>query len=266
MPAEWLPEEFRADPTVKDVPDLPTLIKNYKEAQSYMGQSIRIPGENAGEQDRAAFLDKLKAKVPSLVPTTDEKAVAKAFGVPEKPEEYVPPADVKLSDDELKGFRERAASLGLSKKQAEAALKAELQAKQQVEQSVVQNMQSIEKEWGAAAKDKLEKAATVAEKFGYDKDWIAGIKAGKVPLSALNPFLKMVDAIGGEGTQLGSNSSQKSGAVTPAEAERQLAELSKNPAFLNPRDPTFKHLQTEFLRLTALTMGLDKMPDPYQRR
>jgi len=51
--------------------------------------------------------------------------------------------------------------------------------------------------------------------------------------------------------------------VTPDEAERQLGELTKNPAFLNPKDPTHAHLQKEFLRLVALTQGLDKVPDPY---
>ena len=263
--ADWLPEEYKNDASVKDIPDVPTLIKSYKEAQSFIGSSIRVPSENASDADKQAFREKLRSKVPDLVPASDEKAVAKAFGVPEKPEEYTPPADVKLGEPELKAFQERAKSLGLSKKQAEAALKAELQAKQQAEQGVTENKAAIEKEWGAAAKDRVERVATVAEKFGFDKDWIAGVREGRVPLSALNPFFKMVEAIGGEGNNLGKNSNEKTSVATPDEAERQITELTKNPAFMNPKDPAFKHLQAEFLRLTALAAGHSKVPDPYVR-
>jgi len=205
--ADWLPEELKNDPVVKDIPDLPTLVKNYKEAQSYMGQSVRIPGENAGEADVKAFHEKLRTKVPDLILAKDEKSVAKAFGVPENLEEYVIPDEAKFSEEETQAFRARAKDLGLSKKQAELALQAELKQRTNAVTAVNENLAAIEKEWGAATKDRIEKIATVAERFGFDKDWVSGIRAGKVPLNALAPFQKMVDALGNEGNNLGKNSS-----------------------------------------------------------
>ena len=260
---EWLPEEFKDDAAVNKFKEPVELVKAYKEAQSFIGQSIRVPTENAGEADVNAFREKLKTKVPSLVDSKDEKGLARAFGVPEKAEEYAIPEEAKFTEEETKAFRERATSLGLSKKQADAVLKAELQQRTNAANAIKENLASIEKDWGAGTKERLEKIATVAERFGFDKEWIAGVRDGKVPLNALNPFFKMMNAIGAEGGELGKNNGFTSSKPTPEEAERQLAELSKNPAFLNPKDPTHAHLQKEFMRLTALTMGFDKVPDPY---
>ena len=39
--------------------------------------------------------------------------------------------------------------------------------------------------------------------------------------------IKMIEAIGGEGSELGKNSNEKTGIQSPAEAERQLSELAK---------------------------------------
>ena len=261
--AEWLPEEFKEDAAVNKFKEPVELVKAYKEAQSFIGQSIRIPSENAGEADINAFREKLKTKIPSLVDAKDEKGLARAFGVPEKAEEYTISEEAKFSEAETKAFRERAQALGLSKKQADVALKAELEARTKAATAVKENLAAVEKEWGAGTKERLDKIATVAERFGFDKEWVQGVRDGKVPLNALNPFYKMMSAIGAEGGELGKNNSSTSSKPTPEEAERQLAELSKNPAFLNPKDPTHQHLQKEFMRLVALTMGHDKVPEPY---
>ena len=265
MSEDWLPEDLRTDTAVNKFKDVSELAKAYKEVQSFMGNSLRIPGENAAEADRNAFYEKLRTKVPDLVPVKDEKAVSRAFGVPEKPEEYTVPEEAQFSPEEAKAWQERAKELGLSKKQAEAVLKTELQQRTSTLQAVKDNLVAIEKEWGAATKDRLENIAKVAERFGYDADWIKGIREGKVPLNALTPFQKMVDALGKEGSELGKNQGKVAGPVTPAEAERQIAELSRNPAFLNAKDPMHSHLQKEFLRLVALSQGLDKLPDPYMQ-
>jgi len=62
--------------------------------RKFLGQSIRIPGENASSEDLAAFHDKLTSKVPGLTHVPDFKdaeAAGKfysAIGRPEKQDEY----------------------------------------------------------------------------------------------------------------------------------------------------------------------------------
>ena len=62
-----LDEATRALPALKDIPDAKTAVKVLLDLQAYKGQSIRIPGADAGEEARAEFLGKLREKVPELL-------------------------------------------------------------------------------------------------------------------------------------------------------------------------------------------------------
>lgn len=99
---DWLPEEYRNDPTFKDVSDVATLAKNYHNTQKLVGAKVFAPpGEGATPEQVSAY--------------------RKAIGVPESAQGYkipeitlpegvnVPVEDVKAN---LSKYAEKAFELG----------------------------------------------------------------------------------------------------------------------------------------------------------
>ena len=65
-----LNEEYKGSPAFKDIgDDINDLAKNYLDAQSHLGNAIRIPSKEASEDDVKAFHTRLVEKVPGLIPT-----------------------------------------------------------------------------------------------------------------------------------------------------------------------------------------------------
>jgi hypothetical protein len=62
-----VPGEYREQVTKAGIGDVQALVKNWMDAQSMVGASVRIPGKDAGEADIAKFEDRLRTAVPDLV-------------------------------------------------------------------------------------------------------------------------------------------------------------------------------------------------------
>ena len=126
----FLPEDLRDDPSLKDFKSINDLVKSYKSSEAMLGGSIRIPGEDASEEQKTAFYAKLM-KVPgvALLPEEDDqesmnsylKSVGKA--PPESADHYsIELEGVEADDPYLKSFREFAHSTGLTQEQAKASM------------------------------------------------------------------------------------------------------------------------------------------------
>ena len=72
-----LSEEYRGNESLSQIPDIDTLAKSYLDAQQYAGGSIRIPSEEASEDDWTAFNAKLTAKVPTLLNLPSDETEAR---------------------------------------------------------------------------------------------------------------------------------------------------------------------------------------------
>jgi hypothetical protein len=76
--ADWreeLPEELRAEPMFKDVPDVATLAKVARDLKAYQGRSLALPADDADEAARKEFEARLAEKAPSLAKAVEfEKA------------------------------------------------------------------------------------------------------------------------------------------------------------------------------------------------
>lgn len=97
-----LPEEYRGKEYLKDVKDMPSLLKKFDGAQELIGKRpAGIPQENAKPEEWAQF--------------------NKAWGVPEKPEEYdigEIPKELPRNENFEKGMRAAMQEAGLNKRQA----------------------------------------------------------------------------------------------------------------------------------------------------
>lgn len=56
---DHIPEDLKQEKFWEQVPDMPTLVKNYGNAQKLIGSSVRVPGDDATPEQRAAFYKKL---------------------------------------------------------------------------------------------------------------------------------------------------------------------------------------------------------------
>lgn len=104
-----LPDELKAEKSLEDFKDVGGLAKSYVEAQKMIGNSVRIPKEDASDEDWEAFHMKLGR--PETVEGYD-------FVKPELPE------NVEWNDRLADWFGKTAHSLGLSKTQANKLMQA----------------------------------------------------------------------------------------------------------------------------------------------
>ena len=104
-----LPEDLRADPSLKDFKDVGGLAKSYVETKKLVGaQGIKPPADDAPDEEWGAYYGKL--------------------GRPESPEKYTfkPPALPEgmgeVDAEGLDGFRKQAHAVGLTDRQAQGIL------------------------------------------------------------------------------------------------------------------------------------------------
>lgn len=71
--ADWreeLPDELKAEPALKDIPDVVTLAKAFRDTKAMVGSSIRLPGED--EASLKEFETKIVERVPKLKERLDQ--------------------------------------------------------------------------------------------------------------------------------------------------------------------------------------------------
>lgn len=244
-------KELEKNPALMNDPSLATfdtvekLAENYLTTKAYAGTALRPPGEGASEQERQDFYAKVQKHAPHLVPLKDgdpvaEKTLWSKLGRPEKPEEYaaVVPDGLDISVEQL---RSAAFEAGMTKAQfgkwvAKAVTNAQARAA-----ATLGEMQALRTEWGAAFDQKLQAAATAATKFGVDQETVAGILAGKVSPGAIRRWAAIGAAVPGERNQLDPPGGNP-GALTREEAQRQFAEIQRNPAYFKAQDPDHDRL------------------------
>lgn len=157
---QQLPEsmaDFRA--MAAQYQDLGALLKSHRDSMTAArSKGLRIPGENATDEERQAFQTELR----------------RLTGAPDSPDAYEIPAPEGLPQgldwkQETAAFRETAHKLGLNPDQAKAIVEFDMQRQQQAQQQLEQQRQQLiadeqaemRKRWGDKADQALNEAARV---------------------------------------------------------------------------------------------------------
>lgn len=262
---ETLPPELKDSPGLKDVKDVASLAKQFLDQQTHLGNSIRIPGPDAGDVDRKSFRDKLLAKVPDLIPVPNPddpelmSALYRRFGQPEKPEGYEPPEGVNPEDVEQ--FREIAHKAGLTKKQFNQLVSdlAEYNGKaSQMEKINIENgVKALRQEWGIAFEDRVSQVQKALVATGAPKDIQEAVKSGAVGPETMKWLHGIYKQLGAEGINLagsGPGSPETSGRFAPAEAMSRINEIMNNkqhPYWVSD-SPLHAAAVQEMVRLTEM--------------
>ncbi len=244
-----LPEDMRAWEEVTKAETKEDFYKWVGEARSHLGSSIRVPGEDAGKEDWAAFNDKLIKKVPTLMhspnPEDDEsmKQVFKSLGHPEKADDYTYGEHEGINKEAADSFKAIAHPLGLTAKQydgvVEGMTKAQNEARDAAELFHKESHEALSKEWGADYNRRMSVATTIAKLTDAPENVQKLLEEGKADVESYKWLFSVAQKFKGEGSNLADDKNAEKVAMSPEEAATKIAEIrgNKQHPFFNKTDP-----------------------------
>lgn len=206
--------------------------------RGHLGQSIRIPSEEAGDEDWKTFNEKLVSKVPTLIKRPDPEdaegmaLLHKAMGHPETAENYEVPkfeTDTELDTSPIEVFRPIAHKYGLTQKQFAGIItemtQGNVDASLEDQKTHAEAMQSLRTDWGLKYDTNMDKAKTVAKMTNAPAALQSSLELGTASADTLIWLTEMAERMGGEPTNLINDKSQTGDILTPAEAKSRLNEI-----------------------------------------
>ena len=228
------------------------LARGYQNLETMSGTSIRIPGDDASKEDRAAFLTKLTKAAPDLMVKPDlegdnKMEVFRSLGMPEDAEGYslkeLEGADAKAVNAELKPLRDMALTAGLTNEQyqivAGAMMGANHQQSLSAQEAFGKDVTALKNEWGDAYGDRYRAAAEIAKRTGAPEGVQALFKNGTINTETIKWMYDLHKSFGGEGSELTLQPGGANINSGPEEAKAQLKEIfdNKKHAYWNSGDP-----------------------------
>lgn len=251
---DTLSAELKDAPGLKDFKDINGLAKSFLDTQALVGSSLRLPGPDASQEAWTEFNKKLSERVPGLVSSKDEEALLKAAGQPTEAAEYKPPENVKLEEGHVEQVRALAKELGLTRKQAEKVFARRAAELDDLSARIAKARVDLKAEWGTAVDERSALAIAAAEKMGAPAELIKNAKAGNLDAPAMKWLYSVAKALGpGEGNVMAREpAASTTPSMTPDEAEAQISELQKNPAWRNENDPRHWTLVQKMVKLVEI--------------
>lgn len=242
---ESLPESVREWDEVKNSSDPEKFWDQMVNMRSRMGSSIRIPGEDAGKEDIAAFHEKLQSKVPGLMATPDfenEEALQDLYtrmGRPAESKEYKTPelkdslgnvvegVDLKWAE----AFKDIAHKAGLSQKKYDdivtAVASSTMAQNAQIAEAQKADKAELEKEWGAAYDRNSKIVETFVSKSDAPESLVNALKEGAVGKDIMIWLNSLATTTLGKGSEFQADDSNR-GVMTPEEAAIKISEIRNN--------------------------------------
>jgi len=260
----WYTEEYKDLVESKGFKSADDALKSYKNLEAMVGNSVRIPSEDASPEAKAEFLEKIKDLDGVLI--KDSEDFFNKLGRPETAEDYnfeIDPSLAPSIDTELKDFQNIAHELGLTNEQAAKLVDTRLntlKGMQEAQQAARDNAEAgLKKLWGEEYNNRLDAAKTVLksmrEKHGDAVDALINSDAGNnvAFLQMASELASMYKEKGHEGL------SNAQFGTTPEEALGKIAEKRGDTGFMKAYSdqfhPEHKKAVSEMSRLYAIANG-----------
>jgi len=256
-------EQSRESLKSAGIKDINGLIKNWADAQAYIGSSIRVPSENAGKEDWDKFYAKLQKHAPNLMPKPNKEnqdewnAFLQSIGRPEDPTAYeLPqaPEGVDVSEERVGVLRKIAHESGLTKDQFSSmvsrVMELDAQTVQQQQQQTQEQLTQLKAEWGSAFDERNSQVIKMMELTQAPDIIVDMAKKGQVSPDVLKWMYSMSNNFKGEGVNLASDQGGNR-KLTPSEAEAQISEIYSNRAhpFFQADHPEHKSAISRMIEL-----------------
>lgn len=220
IPNNWkdaLPDELKNAPFMQNVPDIPTLVKNYENAQKMVGaDKLPIPGKHANDDDWKETMHKLG----------NPRSVAEYKFEIEK--------GVEIDKEFIEKFTAEAHKLGILPRQAGplanflGKLNAEVwdQSVKQSHQRIDDGIKALQKEWGNTWDENIVKGKAAIAEFA-DQDMIKHFKESG--MSSDPQFIKFMAKVGAsfsEDKLRGFGPGAGGGGMSPSAAQTKINEIN----------------------------------------
>lgn len=255
-----LPQEFKDAPYFKADKTAEQVVADLKNAASWQGNSIRIPGPDATEDAKADFYSKALDKLPGLMRTPDADhadEILTKLGKPADPSDYRTPEGFGIEGDALGVLKANAHEAGLTQKQFDVLMgkqTATSQAAQEAaEASQAETYAILKEKWGMAAPDRLETVkGFVAE--NAPESLKAAFEAGSMDASSIAWLYDIASSTEEKAQNLTQNDGRE-GALTPDEAKHQAQEIWQQLYEMQVSDPRYNALKLKRSKLIAQYAG-----------
>jgi len=213
---EWIPQDIRDTPVIKETKDITAMAKRLVDSQSMLGKSIKMPADG----DTTGF-DELYNKLGR-----PEKIDGYKITRPDMPEGMI-------YDENLeKSFLEVAHKVGLNSSQVNAAIawnQSQVLAQAQTQAEAAKDAVSqLKHDWGNAFDERLEITERVVDQFGEGETSADSIKD--------NPALiKLIYNMGKDllESQAGGKGGLGTLTMSPKEALAKINELNRDKEFMD---------------------------------
>ena len=232
-----LPEELKGNESLSAFEDITGLAKSFIETKAMVGNGLRVPSDDASDEQKADFLNKVLDKAPNLMrrpnfeDTEQSVEFFRTLGMPEEASGYEAAKYEEMAFDETREglLRGLAHEAGLTTKQykamSEGMLKFDHDMVASGEGKTSEEMSSLRQEWGMTWDERRALANKVRETF-FDF----------IPEQQMDA--KTIKALHAIGAQLGSGDSKGGlgdhrdesgeGKMTPADALARIDEIMMN--------------------------------------
>lgn len=259
-----LPEGMREAPFIKGAESLEDAVGQIQNAAQYMGNSIRVPGEDAGDEDRQAFLSKVMEKAPQLMlkPDLNEPAQAEEFykmlGRPEKAEDYqYQPPEGGDQPENLKAFAEIAFKNGLNQQQFQTMVSEILGQEQQLaEASSEEHKEEIRQlynQWGMKYDENVRIISNFLKLTDAPEVLQEMLKDGTLSADEMRWFHNIASQTK-SAVELAQQPGPTTDVLTPANAQAAIQEMLNNTAhpYWNAADPGHKKAVERMVQLQRM--------------
>jgi hypothetical protein len=215
-------------------------------AAQHMGNSIRIPGEDAGDEDRQNFINKIMEKAPNLMvrPDLNDQEQADEFykmlGRPDDSEGYVYEGEEQPAN--LKAFAEIAFNNGLNQKQFNSMVKSIVDSESAIVEASSEEqkeaLRNLHAEWGMAYDTNVRAVQNYLEMTEAPEVLVEMIKEGEMSPGEMKWIFGMASQ-NKAAMELAKQPASTVTIMTPEEALNQISEIMNNSAhpYWNPSDP-----------------------------
>ena len=190
-----LPSDFRDTLAGDGIKDIDGLVRQFHEQKTFLGNSIRIPSDDASDADKNAFYNKLQEKVPTLIPKPNREdkeawdALQTMLGRPDSSKDYTHDDMEGVDTSRLENFRNQAHELGLTQQQFEAIVKTDFDGtteSNRVQQETHDaDLTELAKDWGVTYEKRVTDIINFAKQTGAPDDLLELLEGNKIGSGAL---------------------------------------------------------------------------------
>ena len=269
--AQAFPEDVQGWEEVKTAKDADAFWQQIGSHRKHLGNSIRIPSEEASAEDVSAFHQKLIDKVPGVIvrPDPENEEQMKAFhqmmGVPTDGEGYeMPEIDGKGIDVDMtaaEAFRGIAAKYKLTPAQFAGIISevsaANIDRDVALKNEIQEDMKSLRTDWGAAFDTRMKVIRNLAVATKAPEELLNAIDNETLGSASALWLYDIASKFKGEGVNLNTDKNAANANMTPAEAAMRISEIRNNKEhpYWNASDPAHKQAKEEMRRLYKIKAG-----------